>query len=467
MTSSSYSLPSLYEIVKPEFYTSSFQGGHGSAFHRVGSPPELLHDSEEDDSDSLSTLPSLHQRHHHHDTFDHDHHRRKSMPHKSPSVIQDAFQASALDKSVVFQWDTTTTTSVNNDTDMSSQQLPQHHDHRQHQQQPQLMVVDQPHVQSKVICGESLLSALRQRVAMARQQDLPIKKRAIHMRRRQLTATCIALPTHHKQHITKHKMSIPLITSPPPSFNDPVLSPPSPPQQPNIIPYYEHPSPTSTVLSSSSSPTLLSLSSVSPPTSSAPMFSSNLPSPVSAPSRAPVTTIINNKQPKQRGRKPLQHTRHASSGRPSRVKGPCQACHETSDGCMRKAFDWPFPASQIFNDKGKPFVYLCNKCGLRYNKSNGCVCRHCRWVFCKEEKRKAMQYIDKMRCNRPDGHVDLDEEIENFVCNPKYWSCGRPWKVGWVLNGKNNNKNKNNQDSDDDDAAADDDDNHSSPSPSL
>jgi hypothetical protein len=56
---------------------------------------------------------------------------------------------------------------------------------------------------------------------------------------------------------------------------------------------------------------------------------------------------------------------HASSGRPARVKGPCQACHETSDGCMRKAFNWPFPTSTIFNDKGKPFVYLCNKCGLR------------------------------------------------------------------------------------------------------
>jgi hypothetical protein len=55
-------------------------------------------------------------------------------------------------------------------------------------------------------------------------------------------------------------------------------------------------------------------------------------------------------------------------------------------------------------------------------------------VFCKEEKRKAMQYIDKMRRNRPDGHIDLDEDIEHFVCSPKYWSCGRPWKVGWVLN---------------------------------
>ena len=62
------------------------------------------------------------------------------------------------------------------------------------------------------------------------------------------------------------------------------------------------------------------------------------------------------------------------------------------------------------------------------------MCRHCRWVFCKEEKRKAMQYIEEMRRSRPDGVVYPDEDIENFVCTPKYWSCGVPWKVGWVLN---------------------------------
>ncbi|KAI7854979.1 hypothetical protein BDC45DRAFT_440074 [Circinella umbellata] len=125
-----------------------------------------------------------------------------------------------------------------------------------------------------------------------------------------------------------------------------------------------------------------------------------------------------------------QHQQHhTSSGRPSRVKGPCQACQESSDGCMRKAFNWPFSTSSIYNDKGKNFVYLCNKCGL----SGGCVCRHCRWVFCKEEKRKAMQHIEQMIRSRPDGKVDPDEDIENFVCTPKYWTCGRPWKVGWVL----------------------------------
>jgi hypothetical protein len=64
-------------------------------------------------------------------------------------------------------------------------------------------------------------------------------------------------------------------------------------------------------------------------------------------------------------KKTYKRKSHANSGRPTRVKGPCQACQETSDGCMRKAFNWPFPTSCIYNDKGKPFVYLCNKCGLR------------------------------------------------------------------------------------------------------
>ncbi|KAG2200218.1 hypothetical protein INT47_009856 [Mucor saturninus] len=119
-------------------------------------------------------------------------------------------------------------------------------------------------------------------------------------------------------------------------------------------------------------------------------------------------------------------------GRPSKSKGPCQACQEASDGCMRKAYHWPFPSTQIFYDKGKPYVYLCNKCGLRYNKSGGSVCRHCRWVICKEEKRKALGYIDAMRDKY--GHVTPDQEIENFSCHPKYWTCNKPWQVGWVFN---------------------------------
>lgn len=66
-----------------------------------------------------------------------------------------------------------------------------------------------------------------------------------------------------------------------------------------------------------------------------------------------------------------------------------------------------------------------------YNKSGGSVCRHCRWVFCKEEKRKALQYIDAMRDKY--GHVAPDQDIENFGCHPKYWACNKPWKVGWVI----------------------------------
>lgn len=70
-------------------------------------------------------------------------------------------------------------------------------------------------------------------------------------------------------------------------------------------------------------------------------------------------------QPTPTAAPPRRKYSHPHSGRPSRIKGPCQACQETSDGCMRKAFNWPFPTDTEFNDKGKPFVYLCNKCGLR------------------------------------------------------------------------------------------------------
>ncbi|CAO3592523.1 unnamed protein product [Absidia cylindrospora] len=123
-----------------------------------------------------------------------------------------------------------------------------------------------------------------------------------------------------------------------------------------------------------------------------------------------------------------------SSGRPIRLKGPCQACHENSEACMRKAFNWPFPSDEVYYDKGRPFVYLCNKCGLRYNKSGGSVCRQCRWVLCKEEKRKVIQLIDAMRSSRSDGQVSLDEDILSFVCTPKYWNCGQPWKIRWAVN---------------------------------
>ncbi|KAI8066628.1 hypothetical protein BC940DRAFT_301911 [Gongronella butleri] len=415
MSSTNISLPRLYEVVGFDHHRRP------NGFQRISSPPDLLHDSEEDDGDSLSTSPPLH---HQHDFDLAAHHRRKSVPHKSPSAIHDAFQASAIDKSVVFQWDASAfhppypvhpahhlvSPDAHHQQRFSQQHAQQQQQQHQHSPPPSMSDDDLfddemrqlPPLKSKVICGESLISALRHRVAKARQIDpLPLKKRHIHTPRRQLTATCISLPPLHQQNshsprITKKKMAI------------------SVPQHQQQVSQPQH------------------LSSPPSSASSSPQFSASLPS--TSPSPPAMPRAKQQQQPRARKTNANGQVRHGSSGRPCRVKGPCQACRETSDGCMRKAFDWPFPSNQQQSDKGKLFVYLCNKCGLRYNKSGGCVCRSCRWVFCKEEKRKAMQYIDEMRKKRPDGHVDMDEDIEGFVCTPKYWSCGRPWKVGWVLN---------------------------------
>jgi hypothetical protein len=87
---------------------------------------------------------------------------------------------------------------------------------------------------------------------------------------------------------------------------------------------------------------------------------------------------------------------------------------------------------------------------FRYNKSGGCVCRHCRWVLCKEEKRKAVELIDSMRLFKPNRKISLDDDIENFVCNPKYWPCGHAWKVGWVLSSQDDEEDE------DDDSSSDD-----------
>jgi hypothetical protein len=201
------------------------------------SPPDLLNDSDEDSLSTPSLLSSPKPTYH---TFN----RRKSVPHKSPSVVQDALQASLFDKSVVFQ-------------------------------------LDPYHDTSKIISGQSLLSALRKKVAHARRKPammFPQRKRAVSM---------IEIPSIRRASVDTESDEAQ-------QWNDPME--------------------------------------------------------------------VEEDQVK-RAKKPSR--RQSSSGRPSRIKGPCQACQEASDGCMRKAFQWPFPSSQIFNDKGKPFVYLCNKCGLR------------------------------------------------------------------------------------------------------
>ena len=33
---------------------------------------------------------------------------------------------------------------------------------------------------------------------------------------------------------------------------------------------------------------------------------------------------------------------------------------------------------------------------------------------------------------RTRGHVEPEDPIIDFVCSPKYWICGHPWKVGWI-----------------------------------
>ncbi|KAF7730722.1 hypothetical protein EC973_001671 [Apophysomyces ossiformis] len=384
---------------------------HRSAFHRVAhpphnpilSPPELVHDSDEEEEDLLLSSPSMSlsslmkqqgliARSSSAPDEDNDEEeqeqatsrrrtwsmtnssvglerpcmrkRIKSNPMRSPSVIGDPLQSSAVDKSVVFQL----------------------HSPFPH---PSSLCT------SQVISGESLLSALRRRVTVARKQQS-------QKRRQQRLWSSIHLP--HQPCREPTQIQIPK----PRSF---LLRKEEQQQQQQQYKQQKHQQ--QPLSDNESSPIISTISPSSPSLKVEPR-----------PRLAP-------KPPDYIERK----TSTSSAGRPSRVKGPCQACQETSDGCMRKAFNWPFPSSSIFNDKGKPFVYLCNKCGLRYNKSGGSVCRHCRWVFCKEEKRKAMQHIDQMRRSRPDGRVDPNELIENFVCTPKYWTCGRPWKVGWVLNG--------------------------------
>ena len=96
----------------------------------------------------------------------------------------------------------------------------------------------------------------------------------------------------------------------------------------------------------------------------------------------------------------------------------------------------------IINDGNNNYTSHCIICVYRYNKSGGCVCRNCRWVLCKEEKRKALQHITYMRRTRANGRVDPDDDIVDFICSPKYWSCGQAWKVGWIPQDNNDNNNE-------------------------
>ncbi|KAJ8663033.1 hypothetical protein O0I10_001210 [Lichtheimia ornata] len=414
-------------------YTNNETTKPRSAFHRhqptsMPSPPELMHDSEEDEEESTgSPIMTAMQLDVAQPSSTPYHSIRKSTPHRSPPAVKDAIQASAVDKSVVFQLDVrshpffpaSTTSSAAR---MSSSPAASSSSHDQAPMCPECKLTNCCGMActSRVICGESLLTALRKRVAQARSEQQPRRRQRLAIQNRPSFKRSTATSTRKSTHIDIPRVAASSrqhyhSSEEDDDADDDYTEVSAEDEQEKRLreirrrPWIDHPD-QSTPSSSSQSTS---------PTTTTPQ---QQPSPTQS-----------NKDHSPQEQQPALRKRSPPAGRPSRVKGPCQACQESSDGCMRKAFNWPFPTSSVYNDKGRKFVYLCNKCGLRYNKSGGCVCRNCRWVFCKEEKRKAMQHIEQMIRSRPDGHVDPDEDIEGFVCTPKYWTCGRPWKVGWVL----------------------------------
>lgn len=337
--------------------------------NQPASPPDLLHDSEEDDEDSLST-PSLslspkqgflsssnattsnNTKDHKNRSYSHGdvvrpflalHHRRKSVPHRSPSIVGDTLQASLLDKSVVFQLNVlprSTDYSSSSKTPKITESEPTHHDESGYianQSCPDCGDACDIKCTSKVICGQSLLSALRKRVAYARslqQDDELMKQSRMSRRKRTRTASIIEIPRSvHRRTSTSSDQSVGSSNSQVEQSRTVFIPDSHDIQSLNQQQQYQHSIEEDGDYDQDQDQDQHELKRVKK--------SNNTP------------------------RRQSSTAHGQSSGRPSRVKGPCQACQEASDGCMRKAFNWPFPASQIFNDKGKPFVYLCNKCGLR------------------------------------------------------------------------------------------------------
>lgn len=228
--------------------------------------------------------------------------RRKSVPHRSPAAIHDALQATALDQSTVFQLN------------------PFDHDSS----------FDLDNIESKVICGETLLTALRTRVTSARHERSRTVKHA---------------SPRHRPMVVAHKIQIP-------------RSPKS--QKRRKSPEAVSPSELANAFTDMSVDTSHS-DDKSHRRGHAFDYRSQLENfdeddeEISTESTVDLmeSEITSDKTPSP------------SASHRSKSKGPCQACQEVSDGCMRKGFNWPFEASLIYYDKGKPFVYLCNKCGLR------------------------------------------------------------------------------------------------------
>lgn len=178
---------------------------------------------------------------------------------------------------------------------------------------------------SKVISGESLLMALKRRVTAARQQDQTVpmthSKRMHHSQR--VPATRIWLPKTPSLSIQKK-------------------------YQPRTTRHLEYPS---------AQPQMPDTRS---PSHDEPIYDEEFDESTTS------MDLDSESDTKPRERQPTgQFKPHGSTLKTSKPKGPCQACQEHSEGCMRKAFGWPLSDGKIYYDKGRPFVYLCNKCGLR------------------------------------------------------------------------------------------------------
>jgi predicted RNA-binding Zn-ribbon protein involved in translation (DUF1610 family) len=267
------------------------------------SPPDLLHSSEEDDEDLLST-PSLYLSPKLSKHYDYNNHRRKSVPYKSPSLNQQQ-----VDKSVVFQLN--------------------HEEYATNQSCPDCGDACDLKCTAKIICGQSLLSTLRKRVAQARssQQQPVVRPKRVR------TSKTFQIPKRRYYYCDSPENN---------SDHDDTTS------TSNIISNRHHHEESDAVAATAA--TAATTAAIVPGWSNY---------------HQEQEEDHQVKRVKKSPNTPRRRSSTHASGRPSRVKGPCQACQEPSDGCMRKAFNWPFPSNQVFSDKGKPFVYLCNKCGLR------------------------------------------------------------------------------------------------------
>lgn len=217
--------------------------------------------------------------------------RRKSTPHKSPSIINND------DKHSVFQLD----------------HMPINESKCEE---------DSYDLRSRIICGQSLLSKLRKRVDDGRRitnhQQISENK---HIKKEPVNVIIHLLPRYHSHSDSESSDNVEKDSSPAPLiYHD---------QQQE---YKQQPTNNNTCYQQ--------------------------------PSNHVYKTDNHNTLTKQT-KKANTSNNNNISGRPPKLKGPCQSCKEESDKCMRKAYDWPITTSQTFYDKGKPFVYLCNKCGLR------------------------------------------------------------------------------------------------------